>query len=84
MDWFRQFFIIPLSYLAAVCSIIFIAVEILTLTTWGLWLKGRNAAKTYWSVVSEPKKSSEIATNYVLAAIIAGLVLYSLTKNRGK
>lgn len=49
--WLRHFLFIPISYLAAVGSILFISVEILGLTTAGIFKRGTKSAFQYWKMV---------------------------------
>lgn len=72
LEWFKQFFIIPMSYLAAAASILFIAVEILTLTTWGLIKRGHVAARAYHKLI-RPQKYNPLTDYKVWAGIAIGI-----------
>lgn len=82
-SWVRHFLFIPLSYLAAVGSILFFAVEILGITTIGIFKRGARSAFEYWKLAhykDEPKPLVKSPTFWVLLG--SGLLAVYLIKRK--
>lgn len=83
LDWLRSFVFIPLSYVAAVATMLWIAVEILTLTTWGLFMRFRTSAHAYYHLTTGKRKSS-FNNPYVYGALAIALVAIIITVQKRK
>lgn len=84
LEWMKHFLAIPLSYVAALATIIFLAVEILTLTTWNLLKRGRSAAHTYYKLIGKPPKKPYENPYVIVGVLVAAYVAYTIyTKKKG-
>lgn len=82
--WIRHIFVIPLSLMAAVATIVWIALEIMGLTIWNL-IRRASAASREFSDMLRGRKKSPLENPYIVVVLVVAAVgtVYLLSK-KGK